>query len=186
MCNRFQRGRTLDEAYTYGCDLLFHGLALAVCAQEGIDLRCKHLDTTRVSRSGAYVPDSVEQVMTITDGSSQAHRPDLKQAVLERMVSQDGGVPFGSNSWDGHTSDIKVFQERAQALVAAFQHAPSPRYLIADAKLSHEDNAPNLQTLGFIMRIPTTLGAVAQVIVPALAWDTWPRWDDHTRDQCLA
>jgi transposase len=30
MFNRFKLGRTLDEAYTYGCDLLFQELALAV------------------------------------------------------------------------------------------------------------------------------------------------------------
>jgi transposase len=123
--------------------------------------------------------------MTITYGDSKDHRPDLKHAFLELMVCQDGGVPFGSNSWDGHTSDIKVFQERAQALVAALQNAPSPRDLIADSKRYHEDTAPNLQTLGCITRIPNTLGSVSQVIAQALAWDTWHPLDDTTRDQCL-
>src|SRR5262245_56598552 len=117
MFNRFTLGRTLDEAYTYGCDLLFHALAQAVCAQEGIDLRFNHLDTTSFSLSGAYGPERAEQAMTITYGYSKDHRPDVKQAVLELMVSQDGGVPCGSKSWDGHTSDIEVFQERAQALM---------------------------------------------------------------------
>jgi transposase len=185
MFNRFKLGRTLDEAYTYGCDLLFHALAQAVCAQEGIDLRFNHLDTTSFSLSGEYVPEHDEQAITITYGYSKDHRPDLKQAVLELMVSQDGGIPFGSKSWDGHTSDIEVFQERARALMAAFQNAPSPRYLIADSKLYHEDNAPNLHTLGVITRIPHTLGAVSQVITQALTWDTWHRLDDNTRDQCL-
>ena len=37
MFNRFKLGRTLDEVHAYGCDLLFSELALAVCAQEGID-----------------------------------------------------------------------------------------------------------------------------------------------------
>jgi transposase len=127
MFNRFTLGRTLDEAYTYGGDLLFHALAQAVCAQEGSDLRFNHLDTTSFSLSGAYVPDRDEQALTITYVYSKDHRPDLKQAVLELMVSHDGGVPFGSKSWDGKTSDIEVFQERAQVLLAAFQHAPSPR-----------------------------------------------------------
>jgi transposase len=185
MFNRFKLGRTLDEAYAYGCDLLFHELALAVCAQEGIDLRFHHLDTTSFALSGAYVPDSDEQAITITHGYSRDHRPDLKQAVLELMVSQDGGVPLVSKSWDGNTSDIAVFQERAQALMAAFQNAPSPRYLIADSKLYHEDNAPNLQKLGFITRIPNTLGAVSQVIAQALTWDTWHRLDATTRYQCI-
>jgi transposase len=52
MFNRFKLGRTLDEAYAYGCDLLFEELALAVCAQEGIDVRFHHLDTTSFSLTG--------------------------------------------------------------------------------------------------------------------------------------
>ena len=183
--NRLKLGRTLDEAYTYGGDLLCHALAQAVCAQERIDLRFNHLDTTSLSLSGAYVPERDEQAMTITSGHSKEHRPDLKQAVVERMVAHDGGVPCGSQSWDGHTSDIEVFQERAPALLAAFQHAPSPRSLIADSKRSHEDNAPNLPNLGLITRIPKTIGAVSQVIAQALLWDTWHRLDDQTRYQGL-
>jgi transposase len=85
--NRFQLGRTLDEAYTYGCDVLFQELALAVCAQEGIDQRFNHLDTISFSRTGEYVPDSDEHAMLITHGHSKDHRPDLTQVVLELMVS---------------------------------------------------------------------------------------------------
>jgi transposase len=106
--NRFTLGRTLDEADTYGCDVLFQELALAVCAQEGIDQRFHHLDTTSFSLSSEYVPDSAERAMTITHGYSKGRRPDLKQAVLELMVSQDGGVPCVSKNWDGYTSDIHV------------------------------------------------------------------------------
>jgi transposase len=110
MFNRFKLGRILDEAYAYGCDLLFQELALAVCAQEGIDLRFNHLDTTSFALSGDYVPDSDEQAICIIHGYSKDHQPDLKQAVLELMVSQDGGVPFVSKSWDGNTSDTQIFQ----------------------------------------------------------------------------
>src|ERR687891_588114 len=53
--NRFKLGRTLDEAYAYGCDLLFEELALSVCAREGIDLRFNHLDTTSFALSGEYI-----------------------------------------------------------------------------------------------------------------------------------
>ncbi len=111
------------------------------------------------------------------------HRPDFKQAVLELMVSQDGGVPFVSKSWDGNTSDIQVFQERARGLMTALQNAPSPRYLIADAKLYHEANAPTLHALGFITRIPNTIGVVSQVIMQALTWDSWHWLDETTRYQ---
>ena len=181
--NRFTLGRTLDEIYTYGCDLLFSELALAVCAHEGIALRFNHLDTTSFALTGQYVPDSDAQAMTITHGYSKDYRPDLKQAVLELMVSQDGGVPFVRKSWDGNTSDTKIFQERAAALLTTFQRSPTPRYLVADSKLYHEDNAAHLRALGFITRMPNTLNVVSQVITQALRWDTWQPLDDTTRYQ---
>jgi transposase len=181
--NRFKLGRTLEEVSAYGCDLLLSELALAVCVQEGIDPRFNHLDTTSFSLSGDYVPDSDEQAITMTHGYSKDHRPDLKQAVLELMVSQDGGVPFVSKSWDGNTSDTQIFQERAEALLATFQRSPTPRYLVADSKLYHEENATHLKNLGFITRIPNTLKLVAQVITQTLTGDTWQRLDATTRYQ---
>ena len=186
MFNRFKLGRTLDGAYAYGCDLLFQELALSVCAQEGIDLRFNHLDTTSFSLTGDYVPDSDEHAIRITHGYSKDHRPDLKQAVLELMVSQDGGVPFVSKSWDGNTSDTQVFQQRAEALLRAFKDTPTARYLVADAKLYCEDNAVHLAKLGFITRIPATLKVVSQVMSQALQWGTWQPFDANTRYQPLA
>src|SRR5467141_2441205 len=185
MFNPFKLGRSLDEVSSYGCDLLLSELALAVCAQEGIAQRFNHLDTTSFSLTGDYVPDSDEHAITITHGYSKDHRPDLKQAVLELMVSQDGGVPLLSKSWDGNTSDIEVFQERARALIATLKNSPSPRYLVADCKLYHEDNAPHLKSLGFITRIPQTLKVVSQVIRQALEMDRWQRIDEQTRYQRL-
>jgi transposase len=181
MFNRFKLGRTLDEVHAYGCDLLFSELALAVWVQEGIAQRFHHLDTTSFSLSGDYVPERDEQAITITHGYSKDHRPDLKQAVLELMVSQDGGVPLVSKSWDGNASDTQIFQERAAALMTAFACSEAPQYLVADAKLYNEDNATNLSKLGFITRIPGTLKLVGQVITQALQWDMWHRLDETTR-----
>jgi transposase len=185
MFNRFKLGRTLEEAHAYGCDLLLSELSLAVCSQERSDTRFNHLDTTSFSLTGDSVPDSDEHAIAITHGSSKDHRPDLKQAVLELMVSQDGGVPLMSKSWDGNASDTKIFQERAQALMATFQGAPSPRYVVADAKLYSEENAANLKKLGFIRRVPGTLKLVTHVIAQALRWDTWQSLDETTRYQAI-
>jgi transposase len=186
MCNRFKRGRTLDAASASGCDLLLQELALSICAQEGVDLRCNHLDTTSFSLTGEYVPDSDEHAIRMTHGSSKDYRPELKQAMVELMVSQDGGVPLVSKSWDGNASDTRVFQERAEALMCAFKTTPSPRYLVADAKLYGADNAAPLAKLGFITRIPATLKVVSQLMHQALQWDTWQPFDDDTRSQPLA
>ena len=141
MFNRFKLGRPLDDASAYGCDLLFQELALTSCAQEGIDLRFNHLDTTSFALPGEYVPESDEHAIRITHGSSTDHRPDLKQAVLALRVSQDGGVPLVSKRWDGNASDTQVFQQRAEALMRACKNTPTPRYLVAEATLSCEAKA---------------------------------------------
>ena len=185
MFNRFKLGRTLDEVDTYGCDLFFSEIALAVCQHEAIDQRFNHLDTTSFALTGEYVPESDEHAIAITHGYSKDHRPDLKQAVLELMVSQDGGVPLASKSWDGNASDTQIFHDRAAALLSTFQGSPTPRYLIADSKLYSEDNAAQFKQLGFITRIPGTLKLVSQVISQALRGATWQPVDATTRYQRL-
>jgi len=65
--------------------------------------------------------------MTLPHGSAKDPRPDVKQAVLALMVSQEGGGPFVSKSGDGNASDTKIVQERAEALSAPVTHAPPPR-----------------------------------------------------------
>jgi len=154
--NRFKLGRSLDKVYSYGCDTLFGQLAVPVCRGEGVDLRFHSLDTTTFSLTGEYVPETDEQAISITHGYSKDHRSDLKQAVLEMIVSHDGGVPLVSQSWDGNTSDTEVFKERSAALIAQFEASQTPRYLMADAKLYTEENAVNLACLPFITRMPET------------------------------
>jgi transposase len=155
--------------FSYGCDLLFSDIAHPVCRQEGIALRFNSLDTTSFSLTGAYEPETDTQAIAIVHGYSKDHRPDLKQAVLELLVSQDGGVPLLSQSWDGNASDNIVFKERCEALIAQFKASESPRYLIGDAKLYTEAKAPNLVCLPFITRIPETWKVTQQVIEQAWA-----------------
>lgn len=132
-CNRFTLGRSLDKAFSYGCDALCSAVALAVCQQEGMALTFTCLDTTSFSLTGAYVPATDTQAIAITHGYAKDHRPDVKQAVLELLVAHDGGVPLMSQSWDGNASDTVVFQERCEALLTQFAASETPRYLIADA-----------------------------------------------------
>lgn len=185
MFKRFTLGRSLDEVSTYGCDLLLSELALAVCVHEGIAQRLQPLDTTSFSRSGEYAPESAAHAILITHGYSKDHRPDLQQAVLELMVSQDGGVPVLRTRWDGHASDTKVLQERAQTLLTTFKNSPSPRYVVADCTLYHKEHAAHLKALPFITRLPNTLKVVSQVMTQALAIDTWHDVDAQRRYQCL-
>jgi len=176
--NRFKLGRSLDKIYSYDCDLLFSEIALSVCQHEGINLRFNCLDTTSFSLTGEYLPETDEQAILLTHGYSKDHRPDLKQAVLELIVSQDGGVPFASKSWDGNASDNAVFKERCEALIKQFSASKTPRYLIADSKLYTKENAANLARLPFITRIPETLKVAQEVIEQAWFFDCWQPLDD--------
>jgi len=80
--NRFTLGRIRAEVYGYGCAWLLSELALAICTQEGTDLRFHHLDTTRFALGGSYGPERDEQAITLTHGYAKGHRPDLQQAVM--------------------------------------------------------------------------------------------------------
>jgi transposase len=181
MRNRFTLGRTLAEVHTSGRDLLLSEIALVVCRQEALDQRLNHRDTTSFSLTGDDVPESDQQAIAITHGYAKDHRPDLKQAVLALMVSQDGGVPLVSKTWDGNAAESQIFQDRAQALLSTFAPSPTPRSLMADSKLSSKDNAAQLKPLGFITRLPDPLTLVSQVIRQALREDTWQALDDTTR-----
>jgi len=175
--NRFKLGRSLDEIYEFGCSTLFADLANKSCEKEGIDRRFGHLDSTTFSLTGQYFEDSDENAIKITHGYSKDHRPDLKQVVLELLVSQEGGVPLIAKAWDGNTSDNEIFNSRSKALVEALKNSEDPVYLIADSKLYSANNAESLKKLPFITRIPETISSVSEKIKES--WKNTTEWLGH-------
>jgi len=153
-----------------------------VCRQEGIDGRFNHLDTTSFSLSGDYVPSRVWRRFTLRM-ATQDHRPDLKQAILELMVSQDGGVPFVSQSWDGNTSDTQIFQERAQALITTLKHSPRPRFG-GRLETLRQRQCGQSKAFASITRIPSTLKLVKQVICQASSGTVAQLGCDHALSKC--
>jgi len=182
--NRHKLGRALDNCYFYGTDRLFAEISLAVCRQEKIDCRFNSEDTTTFSVTGEYDRDSDENAISITHGYSKDHRPDLKQAVLEMMVTQDGGIPIISKSWSGNASDSKIFRERSMALLEAFKKSDSPRFLIADSKLYAQETIQGpLRDIPFITRVPSVVKQEQLRIAEALKTpsDQWTQLDDRNR-----
>ena len=181
--NRFRLGRALDACYEYGCDSLFSELSLVVCRKEEIDCRFSSLDTTTFSVTGEYDNCSDEHAIEITYGYSKDHRQDLKQAVLELMVSQDAGVPIISKAWNGNSSDVNIFKKRARALVKQLKKGEPPRYLVADCKLYNEETVQNyLSEIPFITRIPSNITKERETIVQALkeSKNMWHKLDDES------
>ena len=177
--NRFKLGRVLDRLHNFGTEALFSHIAVDVCEKENIDFRFNHLDTSAFSLTGEYLPDADEQAISITHGHSKDHRPDLKQVMLEMMVTQDGGIPILFKSLDGNSSDNTVFKDRAAALIKEFEQSETPRYIVADCKMYTRKNAPNLSKLLFVTRIPQNIKEVEEVITQALDnTDDWLEFDD--------
>jgi len=166
--NRYKLGRSLDKVFDYGCELLFSTVATFGCRQEKVDQRFNSLDSTSFSLNGEYSTEENKTTIHITQEHSKDHRPDLKQVMLELMVSQDGGVPFVSKSWDGNGSDNVIFEQRAASLIDEFKASEAPRYLVADSKLYHKKAKDTLAQIPFITRIPGTLKLEGDVIDQAL------------------
>lgn len=179
--NRFKLSRVLERLHSYGTEMLFSEISLNVCQQEHVENRFNHLDTSAFSLSGEYIPDTDEQAIHITYGHTKDHRPDLKQAMVEMMVSQDGGIPLLFQSLDGNSSDNNVFRERAKTLLEEFKKSETPRYLIADCKLYTEKNSDNLKKLPFITRIPQNIKKVGELI--ELAVDSPEAWLELDNDR---
>ena len=180
--NRFKLGRSLDKVSEYGCDLLFNKIGYEVCINNGIDMKFTSLDTTNFSLEGKYLSDIDKQEIEITYGYSKAKRPDLKQVVLELMVSQDGGIPFISKSWSGNSSDNEIFETRAKEIINSAKMSKS--YTIADSKLYSKDNAENLKYLKFITRIPGVLKEENKLIENALN-NEWLELNKDNFYQCI-
>ena len=179
--NRHKLGRALDSIHEYGCELLFSEVASHVCQQVEVGEKFTSLDTTSFSVSGDYDCDTDENEIKITHGYSKDHRPDLKQAVLELVTSQDGGIPLMMKCFNGNASDNKVFKQRCKQLITAFKESDAPRYLVGDSKLYCEDNAKNLSNIKFITRIPRTYKAEINAINEAINANAWTVIDDSNK-----
>lgn len=185
--NRFKLSRILDRCHGYGTESLFSEIALQVCQQEKVDTRFNHLDTTSLALSGEYLGKIDDDTVEIALGHSKDHRPDLKQIMLEMMVSQDGGIPLLGKCLNGNASDNVVFKERAEKLVAEFKASETPRYLVFDCKGYTENNAVNLKDLLFITRIPNNIKIVGETIDKALAApNAWKTLEDGREIQTFS
>jgi transposase len=180
--NRFKLGRALDEVHRYGIDALFSKIAFHVCQKEGIKMDCSHLDTSSFSLAGEHLPDSDENEIRITHGYSKDHRPDLKQAVLELVVTQDGAIPFICQCHDGNASDNTVFKERVAGFVDQIKKGGQPTCVVMDSKGYTKKNAPYLMQMPFVTRVPANFALEGTVIDQALRFND--QWHDINDDHC--
>lgn len=133
----------------------------------------RHLDSTTFSFHGEYEGSAHEsredesdesgpQTIRITHGYSKDHRPDLKQASLALICSQQSAIPTWLTVLDGNQSDKESFPAIIQAYVDQMEGADSG-YYIADSAFYTQENIQTLSTIFWLTRVPATLKAVQQL-----------------------
>lgn len=172
--NRHKLGRTLDALAEKGCEGIFAVLASKACAMAKVDLGAQSLDTTSFSLTGQYDVETDSESIKVCHGYSKDHRPDLKQLVVELVVSQEGGIPLAMQTHSGNASDNTIFTERSGTLLQSLKESEPLRAWVADSKLYCAKNAEHLSGLPFITRIPRTNKVEREIVQKALACpDAW-------------
>ncbi len=173
-------GRVMDKLYVKGLTNIFLSIALAAVKRYNIATNYSHLDATSISVQGKYEnnwpeievvregkkdesleDESLPQPIKITYGYSRDYRPDLKQFMLDLIVSGDGDIPLFLRTGDGNETDKAVFGK----ILADFKKQVDFESIqVADSALYSQDNLLLIKDLNWITRVPLSIKA-AQYLV---------------------
>jgi transposase len=115
--------RVMDKLFRKGLSHIFLLIALGVVKKYKIQTDYSHLDSSSFSLHGEYpLVESIDNLeefnrkspvpIHITHGYSRDHRPDLKQFILDLIVSGDGDIPLFLRVADGNENDKAVFGQK--------------------------------------------------------------------------
>jgi len=163
--NEHKIGRVMDKLHRYGLSELFLLIALAAVKKYQISLDFSHLDSSSFSVHGQYnqvlssesesQESEIEPIpIKITYGYSKDSRPDLKQFILDLIVTGDGNIPIFIEAASGNQSDKKVFGQIAKNYQ---QQLKLETTIVADSALYSKDNLKLLQEIKWLTRVPLSI-----------------------------
>jgi transposase len=152
----------MDKLYKYGLNNLFLIIGLEVIRKYGISTKYSHLDSSSFHLDGKYNNQKNEREgkelevnseipIFITQGYSRDHRPDLKQCVLDLIVSSDGDIPIFIRGGSGNEADKAMF---GKILVEYSKQVDFESIMIADSALYSAKNLILIKDLKWISRVP--------------------------------
>ncbi len=170
----------MDKLYVKGLTNIFLLIALAAVKKYSISTNYSHLDATSFSLQGKYENNwpEVEVVradksselsedeplckpIRITHGYSRDKRPDLKQFILDLIVSGDGDIPLFLRTADGNETDKAVFGK----ILAEFKKQVDFESIhVADSALYSQDNLLLIKDLKWITRVPLSIKAAQHLV----------------------
>lgn len=180
-------GRSLDEITEYGTTPFFTEISFEVGLAERLLGPSAHFDTTSLTVFGEYESNLVdvgennketEQPFTITHGHSKAHRPDLKQMVLN-LATTGSGFPIWMEAHSGNASDKKILEggaSRMRAFCDQLKSAPSFLY-VGDSAFYERCVKENVE-FKWLSRVPERLNEAKRWVEKADEMFTWTVLDD--------
>lgn len=161
-------GRTLDKLFSIGVTELFTQIAFKAMKVLDIKVKSLHLDSTSFHVDGDYnsLLEQDESSIKLVQGYSRDHRPDLNQAVLQMITSNQGNIPLFMQAASGNTSDKSAFTEIVTKHAKSFQDAVENRYLVGDSALYKPASIKALHDSNclFVTRVPSQIKCVSERI----------------------
>ena len=156
-------GRVMDKLYQFGLTKIFLLIALKALKKYEIETKHFHLDSPSISLQGDYTfpemknSENLEPTpIKIVHGYSKDKRPDLKQFLINLIVSGDGGIPLFLECGNGNDNDKVKF---SQLLSNFKKQIDFDSIFVADSALYPADNLLVIEHLKWITRVPLSIKA---------------------------
>ncbi len=99
--------------------------------------------------------------ITITYGYSKDRRPDLKQFILDLIVTGDGNIPIFIEAASGNQSDKKVFGHLAKNYQKQLKMETT---IVGDSALYSKDNLELLEQIQWLTRVPLSINEAKNLL----------------------
>ena len=157
-------GRTLEKLFDKGVTEVFANIATHALRVYQVEHRFVHLDSSSFHLHGQYAIDEPnKEAITITEGYSRDHRPDLKQVVVQLITSQRSALPIWLEVLNGNSSDKESFATSVEAYCEQLGESEKP-YFVMDSAGYAADNLKTLKNMLWVMRVPETLAEAKRLV----------------------
>ena len=167
--NHDRLGRALDKYYQTGTTKIFTAIALKAAHKFQVKMNSIHLDGSSMYVQGAYKKESeaINEIekeaseadteikpIEIVHGYSRDHRPDLKQFIIDMIVTGDGDVPLYLKIDSGNSDNKSVFVSRLKEFK---KPGTFEGICVADSALYTAENISAMAGMKWITRVPLSL-----------------------------
>ena len=170
-------GRALDKYYQVGTTKLFTTIAMKAAHNFQVKMNSIHLDGSSMYVQGEYKtkiknsdqtekepePETSEmKPIEIVHGYSRDHRPDLKQFIIDMIVTGDGDIPLYLKIDSGNIDDKSVFVSRLKEFKKQWTFEG---ICVADSALYTRENLSAMIGIKWITRVPLSIKSAQEKIV---------------------